>query len=148
MKGWIGKALLLVATFASGGLAGAIYTHYVSRPEPASVSASVSTITIANPQSASSLIPDLKVQVGNEVIGSLYAQIVTFDVISGPYVEAADVAISFTNFGPYHLARLRALAAGLARSGCKLVAYETELLDRNKAARREREANTETLHST
>lgn len=97
MKGWIGKALLLVATFASGGLAGAIYTHYVSRPEPASVSASVSTITIANPQGASSLIPDLKVQVGNEVIGSLYAQIVTLDVISGPYVDAADVAISFPN---------------------------------------------------
>lgn len=35
------------------------------------------------------------------------------------------VAISFTNFGPYHLARLRALAALLARSGRRLVAYET-----------------------
>jgi len=35
------------------------------------------------------------------------------------------VAVSFTNFGPYHLARLRALAAALGRSGGRLVAYET-----------------------
>jgi 1,2-diacylglycerol 3-alpha-glucosyltransferase len=34
------------------------------------------------------------------------------------------VAISFTNFGPYHLARLRALALELARSGGRLFAYE------------------------
>jgi hypothetical protein len=97
MKSWIGKVLIFVAGIASGGLAGAIYTHHVNRPEPTSVAASTSTITIANPQSAGSLIPDLKVQVGNEVIGSLYAQTVTLDVISGPYVEAADVAISFPN---------------------------------------------------
>ena len=35
------------------------------------------------------------------------------------------VAVSFTNFGPYHLARLRALAASLAQSGGRLIAYET-----------------------
>ena len=35
------------------------------------------------------------------------------------------VAVSFTNFGPYHLARLRALAEALARSGGRLIAYET-----------------------
>jgi 1,2-diacylglycerol 3-alpha-glucosyltransferase len=35
------------------------------------------------------------------------------------------VAISFTNFGPYHLARLRALARALSASGDRLVAYET-----------------------
>lgn len=93
MKEWITRILILL----TGGLAGAIYTHYANRPEPTSVSAFVSTITIANPQSAGSLIPDLRVQVGSEVIGSLYAQIVTLDVISGPYVDAADVAISFPN---------------------------------------------------
>ena len=97
MKSWVGKVLIFAATFASGGLAGAICTHYVNRPELTSVAVSSSTITIANPQSAGSLIPNLKVQVGNEVIGSLYAQTVTLDVISGPYVEAADVAISFPN---------------------------------------------------
>ena len=35
------------------------------------------------------------------------------------------VAISFTNFGPYHLARLRALADQLGRAGGGLIAYET-----------------------
>ncbi len=34
-------------------------------------------------------------------------------------------AISFTNFGPYHLARLRALAGALAQSRNRLIAYET-----------------------
>ena len=35
------------------------------------------------------------------------------------------LAISFTNFGPYHLARLRALAQALAARGGRLIAYET-----------------------
>jgi glycosyltransferase involved in cell wall biosynthesis len=35
------------------------------------------------------------------------------------------LAISFTNFGPYHLARLRALADRLAARGGRLIAYET-----------------------
>ncbi len=35
------------------------------------------------------------------------------------------LAISFTNFGPYHLARLRALADALAQDGGELLAYET-----------------------
>ena len=34
------------------------------------------------------------------------------------------VSVCFTNFGPYHLARLRALGAALARSGDRLIAYE------------------------
>ena len=33
-------------------------------------------------------------------------------------------AVCFTNFGPYHLARLRALAGRLARRGGRLIAYE------------------------
>ena len=35
------------------------------------------------------------------------------------------LAISFTNLGPYHLARLRALADRLAARGGRLIAYET-----------------------
>ena len=35
-----------------------------------------------------------------------------------------NLAICFTNFGPYHLARLRALARELARAGGRLIAYE------------------------
>jgi 1,2-diacylglycerol 3-alpha-glucosyltransferase len=34
------------------------------------------------------------------------------------------VSVCFTNFGPYHLARLRALALRLASSGAGLIAYE------------------------
>lgn len=35
------------------------------------------------------------------------------------------LAVSFTNFGPYHLARLRALGHRLAEQGGTLIAYET-----------------------
>ncbi len=41
-----------------------------------------------------------------------------------------DLAICFTNFGPYHLARLRALAAALGRSGGRLIAYEVAAVER------------------
>ncbi len=34
------------------------------------------------------------------------------------------ISVCFTNFGPYHLARLRALAEALGRSGDRLLAYE------------------------
>ena len=33
-------------------------------------------------------------------------------------------AVCFTNFGPYHLARLRALAARLSTRGARLIGYE------------------------
>ncbi len=39
-------------------------------------------------------------------------------------------AVCFTNFGPYHLARLRALATRLAGRGDRLIAYETALGER------------------
>ena len=40
------------------------------------------------------------------------------------------LAVSFTNFGPYHLARLRALANRLAALGGRLIAYETASVER------------------
>jgi hypothetical protein len=40
------------------------------------------------------------------------------------------LAVSFTNFGPYHLARLRALARRLEGSGGRLIAYETASAER------------------
>lgn len=39
-------------------------------------------------------------------------------------------ALGFTNFGPYHLARLRALAHQLAWRGDRLIAYETAATER------------------
>jgi 1,2-diacylglycerol 3-alpha-glucosyltransferase len=38
-------------------------------------------------------------------------------------------AVCFTNFGPYHMARLRALAARLAADGSRLLAYEVAARD-------------------
>jgi glycosyltransferase involved in cell wall biosynthesis len=48
------------------------------------------------------------------------------------------LAMSFTNFGPYHLARLRALAARLVGTGGRLIAYETAGAERTYPWRTER----------
>ncbi|MHC5541960.1 glycosyltransferase family 4 protein, partial [Singulisphaera rosea] len=45
----------------------------------------------------------------------------------------SNLAICFTNFGPYHLARLRALSAALERSGGRLFAYEMAGTERKYA---------------
>jgi glycosyltransferase involved in cell wall biosynthesis len=50
------------------------------------------------------------------------------------------LAVSFTNLGPYHLARLRALAARLGRDGGRLIAYETAGAERKYAWRVGRDA--------
>jgi glycosyltransferase involved in cell wall biosynthesis len=47
-------------------------------------------------------------------------------------------ALNFTNFGPYHLARLRALAGRLAQAGGRLIAYETAAAERTYPWRTER----------
>lgn len=44
-----------------------------------------------------------------------------------------NLAICFTNFGPYHLARLRALSAALERAGGRLFAYELAGTERKYA---------------
>lgn len=48
------------------------------------------------------------------------------------------LAISFSNFGPYHLARLRGLAQALERGGGRLIAYETAGTERLYPWQRER----------
>jgi glycosyltransferase involved in cell wall biosynthesis len=48
------------------------------------------------------------------------------------------LAISFSNFGPYHLARLRGLAQALERGGGRLIAYETAGTEHLYPWRRER----------
>ena len=49
-----------------------------------------------------------------------------------------DLAINFNNLGPYHLARLRAAADGLARRGDRLIAIETAATERRYPWRAER----------
>jgi hypothetical protein len=65
--------LTVVLSFLSGGLAGAIFTWYVHRPQSTYLTYSVGTTPLAAPE-ATSLIPNLKVQIGTESIKALYAQ--------------------------------------------------------------------------
>ena len=47
-------------------------------------------------------------------------------------------AVCFTNFGPYHLARLRALADRLGAAGDRLIAYEVAGSEQRYPWRRDR----------
>ena len=49
-------------------------------------------------------------------------------------------AICFTNFGPYHLARLRALASRLGERGDCLIAYEMAATERTYPWQRPQQA--------
>jgi len=74
-----------VVTLLSGGLAGAVFTSYVNRPKTTVLSYSLGSTTIADTE-ATSIIPNLKVQIGNEVIRNLYTHTVVFGVANGPQV--------------------------------------------------------------
>src|SRR5258708_5196995 len=88
--------LTIVLSFLGGGLAGAVFTWYVHRPQPTYLTYSMGTTPLAAPE-ATSLIPNLRVQIGAEPIKALYAHTVEFGVPRGPHIDNVDVAITFPN---------------------------------------------------
>ncbi len=86
--------VLVVAAFLSGGLAGAVFNWYMNKPQLTTITYSVTTTPFA-PTEATTLIPNLKIQVGNEKIMALYAHTIEFQIRRGPHADRADVAITF-----------------------------------------------------
>ncbi|HEX9254039.1 MAG TPA: hypothetical protein VF938_00790 [Candidatus Angelobacter sp.] len=83
-----------VAAFLSGGLAGSVFTWYVNRPQPTIVTYAISTSSLGTSE-VSSLVPELKLQIGNEAVSSLYTHTVDLAVARGPFVEQTAFAITF-----------------------------------------------------
>jgi hypothetical protein len=86
--------LPLLVGFLGGGLAGNIFTYYANRPSSTIVTYTITTTTLAAPN-AEAAIPNLKVQVGNELIHALYAHSIDLSSPRGPFLEQGTVAILF-----------------------------------------------------
>lgn len=88
------RVLILILTFACGGLGGAVFTWYINQPKPTLVTYRIVTTTLTAPEAAG-LIPDLKVLVRGTPIQGLYAQNVELLPRQGPFVSSATISFSF-----------------------------------------------------
>ena len=86
---------LLVGIFC-GGLGGSVFTWYVNRPKPTVVTYRVATTTLSAPE-ATGLIPDLKVLIRGNPIQALYADNIELLPRQGPFMDQAEVALSFSS---------------------------------------------------
>lgn len=84
----------LIAVFLGGGLAGAIFTWFVNLPAPTVITYNI-TMTAMEESAVTSIIPNLKIQVGNERIKAIYVHVIEFAAQSGPYLDRLDVEIAF-----------------------------------------------------
>jgi hypothetical protein len=87
-------SIAIMATLLGGGLAGSVFTYWVNRPKTTFVSYSLNSATIADTESGS-LVPGLKVQIGNQDIRNLYTHSIVLTVTNGPQIDSGDVAIDF-----------------------------------------------------
>jgi len=95
MRPGLPTVLAAVLTFLGGGLAGAVFTWYVNRPQPTTVTYRIATTTIGADPEARSVVPNLKIQVGKTEIAVLYVHDIEFSVPRGPHVDSGEVAITF-----------------------------------------------------
>lgn len=84
----------LVVGLLAGGLAGSIFTWIVNRPEPTVVTYNFATTALEEAQAAS-IIPNLRIQIGNERIKAVYVHVIKFEAKTGPYLETFRLAITF-----------------------------------------------------
>ncbi len=83
-----------MATLLCGGLGGSVFTYWVNRPKTTIISYNLSSATIADTQSGS-IVPGLKVQIGNQDVRNLYTHSIVLTVTKGPQIDSGDVAIDF-----------------------------------------------------
>jgi hypothetical protein len=84
-----------IITLFAGGLAGSIFTWYMNRPTPTVISYNISTTTVGAGPEVKSLVPGLKIQIGNREIPIFYVDAIDFSVQGGPGQDSAEIAILF-----------------------------------------------------
>lgn len=94
MRPSIGIIVTAIISFLSGGLAGAVFTWWVNRPEATTVTYSVNSITIADPTTIG-VVPKLQLRIGAEDVGALYTQSVLLSSPGGPHLDRIEVALHF-----------------------------------------------------
>jgi hypothetical protein len=86
--------LTVIAAFLGGGLAGSVFTWYMNRPDATVVTYSIATTPFGSSEAAS-VVPNLKIQLGNENITSLFTHTIDFNVPKGPFIDQVDFAVTF-----------------------------------------------------
>lgn len=85
--------LTVLITFVSGGFAGAVFTWYVNRPQATVLTYAITTTSLGTSE-VSSVVPNLKLQIGSENIEALYTHTIELTVAKGPFVDKAEFAIT------------------------------------------------------
>jgi hypothetical protein len=85
--------LTVLLTFVSGGFAGAVFTWYVNRPQATVLTYAITTTSLGTSE-VSSVVPNLKIQIGSENIDALYTHTIELTVAKGPFVDKAEFAIT------------------------------------------------------
>jgi hypothetical protein len=83
---WIGGSFLGAVLTLSVG-------WYLTRPT--SVTYNLTTTTLGADPTVKSIIPDLKIQIGNKEVAALHTHALQVSTVSGRYVEKADLAIQW-----------------------------------------------------
>ncbi len=84
---------LIVGLFA-GGLGGAVFTWYMNRTTDAQVQYRVTTTTLGTGPAVRSLVPNLRLRVGDEEVSAISAHTVEISAAQG-YVDRVQAAIVF-----------------------------------------------------
>jgi hypothetical protein len=90
---WVQITIALIA-LATGGLGGAFFNAWWSNRSTV-VTYTVTTTTIGTDQRVKSLLPDIKIQVGNQELPLIHTHTVELRPQSGPYSDRAEIALVF-----------------------------------------------------
>jgi hypothetical protein len=92
--GW-SKWVPIVVSFMSGGLAGQVLNLYVNRNVPTVLAYAITTTTAGTDTRVKSLIPNLKLQIGEEEISVVHTHTIEFTAQSGSHLNSAEIAVTF-----------------------------------------------------
>lgn len=83
----------IIALF-SGGLSGVVFKIWWDS-RPTEVTYSTTSSTLGTDPRVKTLLPDVKIQIGKQELSAVHIHTVEFRTISGPFADAAQVAIVF-----------------------------------------------------
>jgi hypothetical protein len=89
------KWVPIVVSLVSGGLAGQVLNWYANRNIPTVLTYVMTTTTAGTDARVKSLIPNLKLQIGEEEIAVVHTHTIDFTTQSGPHLNSAEIAITF-----------------------------------------------------
>jgi len=89
------KWIPMIISFVSGGLAGQVLNLYVNRNVPTVLTYTMTTTTAGTDTRVKNLIPNLKLQIGEEEISVVHTHTIDFTAQSGPHLNSAEIAVTF-----------------------------------------------------